>query len=88
MLKLKCFFINNSKKNIEKGKNQEKKIEILNSIKNTPIFCDKQLTIKIPKERINLAMDEEPDEKYGEIEIRKYRSYSQVIHIYPNGKIQ
>ena len=80
------FFINNSKKNIEKGKNQEEKIEILNSIKNTPIFYDKQLTIEIPKERINLEMNEEPDEKYGEIEIRKYRSYSQVIYIHPNGK--
>lgn len=80
------FFINNSKKNIEKGKNQEEKIEILNSIKNTPIFYDKQLTIDIPKERINLAMNEEPDEKYGEIEIRKFRSYSQVIYIHPNGK--
>jgi hypothetical protein len=85
-VKIKMFFIYNSKKNIEKGKNQEEKIEILNSIKNTPIFYDKQLTIKIPKERINLAKDEEPDEKYGEIEIRKYRSYSQVIYIHPNGK--
>jgi hypothetical protein len=35
-----------------------------------------KLTIKNPKERINLSMDEEPDEKYGEIEIRKYRNYS------------
>ena len=78
------FFINNS---IKRNKSR-RKIEILYSIKNTPIFYDKQLIIKISKERINLAMDEEPDEKYGEIEIRKYRSYSQVIHIYPNGKIQ
>jgi len=83
-VKIKMFFINNSKKNIEK---EEKKIEILNSIKNTPIFYDKQFTINIPKERINMEMDEEPDEKYGEIEIRKYRSYSQIIYIHPNGKV-
>lgn len=86
--KIKVFYINNSKKSIEKGSNIQKKREILNCIKNSGLFYSSKRVIKIPKERVDLTQkNNEPDEKYGDIEIRRFRSYNQIMYVLPNNTI-
>jgi hypothetical protein len=86
--KIKVFYINNSKKSIELRKNLNIRKEILNYIKNCEVFYKRKETIKIEKERINLSFkNNEPDEKYENTEIRKYRSYSQIRYFLQNKMI-
>lgn len=87
-LKIKTFYINNSKKNINEKMNSKIRGDILNYIKNTKLFYSSQYTIKIPKERLNLSYkNNEPDEKFGNVEKRIYRSYEQVVFVHPNKKL-
>lgn len=83
--KIKVFYINNSIKNIESGKNEGIRKEILNYIKNVEVFYADKYTLKIEKERVNLSYkNNEPDEKYGETEKRLFRSYNQIIYVLSN----
>lgn len=88
-IKINAFYIDNSKTNQRKGKNSNIRRDILNYIKNINIFYSTQYEIIIKKERVNLTLkNNEPDEKFGNIETRLFRSYSQVIYVYnqPKGK--
>jgi len=37
--------------------------------------------MKIEKERVNLLPNNEPDEKFGNVEIRLFRSYTQMMYM-------
>lgn len=85
---IKVFYINNSKKSIEKGSNISIKRDILNCIKNSDLFYISKREISIPKERVDLTrQNDEPDEKYGDIELRRFRSYKQIIYALPNNTL-
>lgn len=81
-IEIKAFYIDNSKSSQKKGKNQNKRRDILNYIKNINIFYSTKHTIEIKKERLNLSLkNNEPDEKCGNIETRLFWSYLQVIYV-------
>lgn len=85
---IKVFYINNSKKSIEKGTNIHIKRDILKCIKKSDLFYSSKREIEIPKERVDLTLkNNEPDEKYGNIEIRRFKSYKQIVYVLPNKKI-
>ena len=85
---IKLFYVNNSEKNMKSGKNNNIRKDILNYIKNVNVFYVTQMKSLIPKERINMKYENnnEPDEKYGNgnVEIRYFRSYSQIFYQLPN----